>query len=207
MGRLRQVPRTGSDDPVVTAVYDHLFGDRDPVAEPGTATGTRGDWWTVMALVPDVLQHAVAGFLLYQSTERKLDPRRRELAQARVGWSAGSAFVFSQHCLALRKLGVPDEVVDALPAWQAAECFDAVDRLVLAYADCLVLDHGRVPDSLFESLRAHLSDEELLELTYIATLYLHHAVLSRALRTESDDRPDPLEGLGKALVDDGPAEP
>ncbi len=29
------------------------FGDRDPVAEPGTATGTPGDWWPVFALVPD----------------------------------------------------------------------------------------------------------------------------------------------------------
>ncbi|MFM8906312.1 MAG: hypothetical protein ACKOIZ_01655, partial [Actinomycetota bacterium] len=24
-----------------------VFGDRDPVAQPGTATGTPGDWWTV----------------------------------------------------------------------------------------------------------------------------------------------------------------
>ena len=35
------------------AMYDFLFGpDRDPVAEPGTASGTPGDWWTVFALCP-----------------------------------------------------------------------------------------------------------------------------------------------------------
>jgi hypothetical protein len=36
-------------------------------------------------------------------------------------------------------------------------------------------------------LKAHLSDEEILELTYITTLYEMHAVMSRALRLEYDD--------------------
>ena len=43
-----------------------------------------------------------------------------------------------------------------------------------------------------DALRAHLGDEEILELTYIAALYLQHAVMSRALRTEFDDRAEPV---------------
>ena len=43
-------------------LYDFLFGERDPVAEPGTSTGTPGDWWTVFALVPDIFHHCVSGF-------------------------------------------------------------------------------------------------------------------------------------------------
>ena len=49
-----------------------------------------------------------------------------------------------------------------------------------------------MPDALFELLRGHLSDDELLELTYITTLYLQHAVMSRALRTEFDDVDEPV---------------
>ena len=59
---LRQVPRSEAKAKIVLRMYDLLFGDRDPVAEPGTATGTPGDWWTVFALAPDILQHAVDGF-------------------------------------------------------------------------------------------------------------------------------------------------
>ena len=45
-------------------MYDFLFGpDRDPVADPGTSSGTPGDWWTVFALVPPVFDHAVGGFV------------------------------------------------------------------------------------------------------------------------------------------------
>jgi hypothetical protein len=46
------VPRSQADASVLP-VYDLLFGDRDPVAQPGTATGTPGDWWTVFALDPN----------------------------------------------------------------------------------------------------------------------------------------------------------
>ncbi len=39
MPRLRQVPRAEAGAGIVTTMYDMLFGARDPVAEPGTATG------------------------------------------------------------------------------------------------------------------------------------------------------------------------
>ena len=57
---------------------------------------------------------------------------------------------------------------------------------------CLVYDHGRVPDELFAELQRHLNEVAILELTYITTLYFQHAVMSKALRTEFDDRDDPI---------------
>ena len=192
MPRLRQVPRSEAKATVVQKTYDLLFGDRDPVAQPGTSTGTSGDWWTVFALVPDVLEHANRGFALYRNPERKLDPVLRELAQTRVGWDKASQFVFSQHCKSLRGLGVSEEKIAAVPHWQVADCFDAKERTVLAYADCLALQAGRTPEPVFAALKAFLSDEEILELTYITCLYDMHAVMSRALRTEFDDRDDPI---------------
>ena len=192
MPRLRQVSRVEADSKIVQRTYDLLFGDRDPVAEPGTSTGTPGDWWTVFALVPDVLEHASRGFALYRSPERKLDPVLRELAQTRVGWAKSSQFVFSQHCKSLRGLGVSEDRIAAVPNWQVADCYTADERAVLAYADCLALQGGRTPEPVFAALKAFLSDEEILELTYITCLYDMHAVMSRALRTEWDDRDDPV---------------
>jgi hypothetical protein len=45
---------------------------------------------------------------------------------------------------------------------------------------------------VFAALREHLSDEQILELTYITCLYEMHATMSRALRTEWDDRDEPI---------------
>ena len=78
MTRLRQIPRAEVTSPAVLSMYDRLFGDRDPVAEPGTATGTPGDWWTVFANSPDVLEHAARGFGLYASPDRKVPGALRE---------------------------------------------------------------------------------------------------------------------------------
>jgi alkylhydroperoxidase family enzyme len=188
MPRLRQVARHDTDDQLVLQMYQQLFGDRDPVAEPGTSTGTPGDWWTVFALVPDVFRHAVQGFGLYRSPRRLLDPVLRELGQTRAGWARGSQFVFSQHCKSCRALGMSETAIAAIPSWGVSEEFSPVQRAVLAYTDCLVLDGGRVPDAVFDALREHLSDEEILELTYITSMYEMHAVMSRALRLEFDDR-------------------
>ena len=192
MPRLREVPRAEVDDELTLMMYQQLFGDRDPVAEPGTSTGTPGDWWTVFALVPDVMKHAVRGFGLYRSPKRRIDPVLRELGQTRAGWARGSQFVFSQHCKSCRALGMSEEMIAAIPSWQTSDEFTPVQRAVLAYTDCLVLDGGRVPDALFDTLRSHLSDEEILEFTYITTMYEMHAVMSRALRLEYDDRDDPI---------------
>jgi len=192
MPRLRQIPRGEVASSAVLRSYDLLFGERDPVAEPGTSTGTPGNWWTVFANSPDVFEHAVRGFGLYRDPKRKLDPVLRELGQTRAGWTTGSQFVFSQHCKSLRGLGVSEEKIAAVPAWQVSDAFSKEERAVLAYADCLTLQAGRTPEPVFAAVRAFLSDEQILELTYVTCLYAMHAVMSRALRLEYDDRDDPI---------------
>lgn len=186
MPRLRQVPRAEAD-PVATRMYDMLFGDRDPVSDPGTETGTPGNWWTVFALVPDCLKHAIRGFQFYRDSARQLDPRLRELGQTRAGYARGSQFVFSQHCKSCRSVGLAEAKIQAIPHWNVSDQFTPVERAVLAYTDALVLEGGRVSDAVFKALKTHLSDEEILELTYITALYEMHAVMSRALRLEYDD--------------------
>ena len=192
MPRLRQVSRAEATSEGILKTYNLLFGDRDPVAEPGTATGTRGDWWTVFALVPDILDHCNRGFALYRNPVRKIDPVLRELGQTRAGWAKASQFVFSQHCKSLRGLKVSEEKISAVPNWQVADCFDDKERAVLAYTDTLVLQGGRTPQAVFDKLKTFLSDEEILEFTYIVCLYDMHAVMTKALRLEFDDRDDPI---------------
>lgn len=192
MPRLHQVSRAEAPSELILQYYDRLFGGRDPVAEPGTATGTRGDWWTVFALAPDIFKHAVDGFAVYRHPDRKLDPVLRELGQTRAGWVKGSQFVFSQHCKSLRGLGVSDEKIAAVPDWTVSDQFDERERAVLAYADCLAMAGGRTPDGVMAKLKSFLSDLEILELTYITCLYDMHAVMCRALRLEFDDRDDPI---------------
>ena len=187
MPRLKEVRRAEAD-PSVIPLYDALFGpDRDPVEQPGTATGTPGDWWTVFAQVPDALHHMVQGFQFYRDEKRQLSARLRELGQARAGFARGSQFVFSQHCKALRAAGFSEEQIEAIPGWASSDLFSDVEKAVLAYTDDLVLQGGRVADSTFDRLKQHLSEVEIIELTYITCTYELHATMCRALKLEYDN--------------------
>ncbi|PZQ55629.1 MAG: carboxymuconolactone decarboxylase [Phenylobacterium zucineum] len=193
MPTLRQVPRAEVTSEVITAYYDRLFGPGvDPVTTPGTATGTPGDWWTVFALAPDIFKHAVDGFAVYRHPDRKIDPVLRELGQTRAGWIKASQFVFSQHCKSLRGLGVSEEKIAAVAHWNVSDVYDDKERAVLAYTDYLVMADGRVPTEVFDKLKTFWSDEEIFEFTYITTLYAMHAVITRALRMEYDNREEPI---------------
>lgn len=192
MPRLREVPRHEVSDPYILRLYETLFGPRDPVAEPGTATGTPGNWWTVFAQVPDAFRHTTEGFGFYRSSRRELPATLRELGQLRAGWLVGSRFVYSQHMKAARFAGLSDEQAESVRHWPVATCFDAAQRAVLAYTDALVLQHGRMDDALFDELKKHLSEVQIIELTYVTCTYMMHGVMARALRLEYDDVPDPI---------------
>jgi alkylhydroperoxidase family enzyme len=92
----------------------------------------------------------------------------------------GSQFVYSQHCKAAREVGLTEEQIQGCRHWSVADCYDPVQRAALAYTDALVLERGRVDDGVFEALKVHLSDEEILEFTYITCTYMMHAIMSRA---------------------------
>ncbi len=85
---------------------------------------------------------------------------------------------------------------------------------MLAYADCLAQAGGRVPLEVFDKLKTFWNDEQIFEFTYITCLYDMHAVITRALRMEYDNRPDPIveiaapEGFkGSDFLDTGRAGP
>jgi alkylhydroperoxidase family enzyme len=140
-----------------------------------------------LRLSPDCFRHAVLGFQLYRSADRKLDPKLRELGQLRAGWARGSRFVFSQHCKAARAVGLDEARIAAVPHWQTAEVFTPVERAVLGLHRLSRARRRAHAGRRLRRAEEHLSDEEILELTYVTTLYEMHATICRALRLEYDD--------------------
>jgi alkylhydroperoxidase family enzyme len=163
------------------------FGDRDP-ASTGESTGS---WWGVLALDERLCELVLDRHAWQFGAERKLPARLREFALARTGWVCESAFVFSQHCKVLQRLGEPDAKIAAIPAWASEQCWSDAERVILAYTDG-VASGGRVDDQTFAALRSQLNDIQILELTYMVCTYISSATLCRALRLELDDRSDPV---------------
>ncbi len=92
-----------------------------------------------------------------------------------------------------RAAGVSGEELLALskPAGNAA--FSDGDRVALAYAESIT-NGNTVPEDLFERVRRHFTDDEIIELTAIITWEICAAKFNRALE---------IEGQGICAVDLG----
>ncbi len=186
-------PLTREDAPEdIQQLYDRVFGEgRDPVASPGTSTGTPGDWYTTWARTPEILS------VFSAVKDVPLEPAHKSLALMRTGYVCQSQFVYSQHCKLARINGVAEQQIRDLPCWTISSAFSANERQILAYTDAMLLEGGRVHDALFSSLKETLTEEQILSLSFFVNLYALHARTCRALRMEYDNVPDRIVEIPK----------
>jgi 4-carboxymuconolactone decarboxylase len=64
-----------------------------------------------------------------------------------------------------RASGVTEEQLRELPRYQESAAFSDVERLVLDYAVAMSLTPVHVSDELFDALRQHFDDAQMVELT------------------------------------------
>jgi alkylhydroperoxidase family enzyme len=183
--RVRQVSLSEAT-PEVRKLYQQIFADRDPVAQPGTATGTPGDYWTTLALVPDILKLASDALFALLQPGRKLEARYRELAILRTAIVGDCRFEYSQHLKVSRSVGIDDEKLTAIKGWATSDRFDQAERAVMAAADELI-GRNLVEDATFAALKRHFTDEQIVELFLVISTYRMHGLIVRALHLEFDN--------------------
>jgi alkylhydroperoxidase family enzyme len=183
--RIRQVSLSEAP-PEVRKLYQQIFGDRDPVSQPGTATGSPGDYWTTLALVPDILKMSADILFALLQPGRKLEPQYRELAILRTAIVGDCRFEYSQHLKLAQALKIPEHKLKAIKGWTTSDKFDEAERAVMAATDELI-GRNLVEDATFASLKRHFNDEQIVELFFVITTYRMHGLLVRALHLEFDN--------------------
>ncbi len=93
-----------------------------------------------------------------------LNGRVRELVILRIAVINGAEYEFAQHVPYALKEGMPQTQIDALRGGDDDAFDDQADRAALAYADSMTRD-VHVPDAVFNALKPHFNDRELVELT------------------------------------------
>jgi alkylhydroperoxidase family enzyme len=104
---------------------------------------------------------------------------------------------------------VPVEKIHAIPAWRDAEIYDALERLVLEYAEAMTETPPSVTDELVARLSAHLSEAELVELTAIVAVENLRSRINSALGLTAQGFKDRCEmpAPGGAAADGAAAGP
>ena len=100
-----------------------------------------------------------------------LDERLLELVRLRSSQINGCAYCVDMHSKNLRADGETNERIDGVVVWRETPFYSERERAALEWAEAVTLiavDH--VPDAVFESVRKHFSEEELVNLNLAVSM-------------------------------------
>jgi alkylhydroperoxidase family enzyme len=135
----------------------------------GLETATMLEPLRMYAYIPKLLN----AYGRLESAESKMDilsPRHRALAELKSAMTVRCEYCIDLGSAIAHGWGLTDEELLALSDYQTATCFSDLDKLILEYATALSRTPVEVPDELFEGLRTHLDNAQLVGLTHIITL-------------------------------------
>ena len=139
----------------------------------------------VIAHVPAALRHLMP--LLMELREAKTLPKRYlEIAIVTVSHLNACHYCVAHHKPFLVVEGLSPEGVDRLLAPDNPE-LDEVDRLVIEYATAAWETPNRIRDAVFDRLRAHFTEAQIVELTLRITLCGFFNRFNDALQIEEED--------------------
>lgn len=150
-----------------------------------------------IALKDPVVAEAMAGLLVALLENGRLDPRLRELAIMRIGWTTNSVYEWTQHWRVATNAGMTPEDIVGVRDWVAHDTYGAIERAVLQATDETVLN-GVISDSTWEHLRELLPDDaELFELVMVINHWRMYSSVLRTLAVPLEDEvaPWPPDGV------------
>ena len=118
----------------------------------------------VFAHVPSSVKH-VMGMLLELREQKNVPFRHIELAIVAVSKLNECHYCVAHHKPLLAIEGISPSGIDRVLDYQNHPEFDAVDKLVVEYTIQVTNTPQRIRDNMFERLREHFSEAQIVELT------------------------------------------
>lgn len=99
-----------------------------------------------------------------------LEAPLKELVRLRASQINGCAYCVDMHSLDARAGGETEQRLYAVAVWRETPFFSERERAALLWTEKLTLiSLDRVPDEVYEQVRPHFTDEELVNLTLLIT--------------------------------------
>lgn len=174
MARVRNIPSSELPHDLA-AIYEEF----------ATAYGPFRNQVAVFAHVPPALRHLMP--LLLELRQAKTLPKRYlELAIVTVSQLNECDYCVAHHKPFLTVEGLSPEGIDRLLEYQEHPELDAVDKLVVEYSIAAWNTPNRLRDALFDRLREHFSEAQIVELTLRITLCGFFNKFNDALQIEEE---------------------
>jgi AhpD family alkylhydroperoxidase len=114
-----------------------------------------------------------------------LDHKLLHLLKLRASQINGCAFCIDMHSKDARALGETEQRLYALDAWRETPFYTGKERAALAWIEAVTLvSETHVPDDLFEEVKSHFTEKEIVDLTILAAtinMWNRLAIATRAV--------------------------
>ena len=115
-----------------------------------------------------------------------LDHKLMHMLKLRASQINGCAYCIDMHSIDARAMGESEQRLYALNAWREAPFFNDAERAALAWIEAVTLvAETHVPDDVYEELRRHYSEAQIVDLTYLAMTINGWNRLSVSMRTQA----------------------
>lgn len=143
-----------NSSPAVRALADQIRKERD---------GRMLNLYSMLLNAPPVAEGWLA---LFTAIRQRCTLRGdyRELVILRVALLNGASYEYQVHVPFALREGVTQAQIDTLDRWQDSAALTPAQRAVLAYTDAMTRDI-HVPENVFDALRGHFNQREIVELT------------------------------------------
>ena len=107
-----------------------------------------------------------------------------ELVKMRASQINGCAYCLDMHSKDARAAGETEQRLYLLDAWRETSLYSERERAALEWTEALTrISEGHVPDAVYDAVREHFSEEELVNLALVL-------ILLPACRPESEGKAD-----------------
>lgn len=99
-----------------------------------------------------------------------LEKSLQELVCLRASQINGCILCVDMHTTSLEKLGMDKRKIHSTVTWYESPFFNERERAALAWTEGVTLvSEGHVPDDLYQEVRQHFNEKELVDLTFVIT--------------------------------------
>ncbi|MBI4484193.1 MAG: carboxymuconolactone decarboxylase family protein [Acidobacteria bacterium] len=138
---------------------------------------------------------ASAGFLegfyrMYRSVVGpvSLNERLQTLAILKTSKLDGCPYSLHHHQELAKRAGWSEEQIIAMDAFENSELFSYTEKLVLNWAELVTLRPGEISEELFRTMRSHLTQQQMVELTSIVAFVNMFNRFSRTFRVDIEGK-------------------
>lgn len=142
--------------------------------------------YKALAHKPEILK-TIGPFVAAVQKPDEIDAKLKERIILRVSKINKSAYCCHAHRQISAKQGFSSEEIEEIFGDPEQANISDAEKAALRYSECLTLNPGDIPDSVYSDLASHFSESQIVEITAVAALYNMVNRFNEALKLDPEE--------------------